>query len=280
MLWLLLVLAVGTTNAFPYGRCYVNSCNASPYTLEKTSTNCFVIKDKPCSDNSMYNCCSLFKSLLHKIVLPVNLQCERAVDYVTINGERKGGGVYLDYFKNVNEMELRLTNLKLNSNSAQNTQVCVYTKDPCPTLETFLLDDRFSIFDSSAHNCCPTCNTTLLSPPEFNQMARLSPPPPPKASPPPPKSPHPKASPPPKSPPPKASPPPKSPPPKALPPPKSPPPKTLPPPQSLPPLTSMQEICIDDNPYLCQAVVNTGQCQQMASTCPYSCRFWCGCPST
>lgn len=179
--------------SFPNGRCYVRDCSSTPYKLE-ISTNtrnkfCFVINGKECKETSSnYQCCSKFETDLHKIVLSTHNACNKSVDYVTIDGIRKGGGVFFDLY--TSHSELRLTSLKMNYTSAIGKEVCVHIKSPCDTLDRFCDSSStgtcmMAFFDPLAHTCCPICsfykannsttNETAMSPPQTNYVSKPPP---------------------------------------------------------------------------------------------------------
>lgn len=206
-------------SAFPYGRCQVRSCDVSPYGIVLTSSTkgsfCFRLVSKECVDSSRFNCCNLFRNTLTKISLSGRPECNRTVSSVTVNGVRKGGGVFFDSYQNPTFGELRLTTLRMNE-TAVGSVFCVNVTSPCDTFEKFCMDDcMYSVFDSAGHTCCPTCNITAengfvrsLPPLPISPLPRPNPPPPllnlsppsprpptPNRNPPPPSSPPPNSSP-------------------------------------------------------------------------------------
>lgn len=163
-------------NAFPQGRCYVPSCEATPYDINWISEkilnseyteSCFLISKKKCIDSSKYNCCNSFANSLYKIALSSQPSCENSVMNVTINGTKKGGGIYFTTYPNNDSSkttgaELRLTALNIPSNIINNTEVCLTLTNPCNGIADFCIEShsdlcKFAMFDNAAHSCCPTC---------------------------------------------------------------------------------------------------------------------------
>ena len=212
---------------FPDGRCYVNSCDASPYQFKSINQTCFSIEKKACVDVSKYQCCNVFEKLLNKIVIKSDTMCKNTVTGVYINGVKKAGSVFFDIYGNA-EAQLRITNLKL-IDYPELTTVCIISKNPCANLTTFCPGTcMIAAFNTDTHTCCPTCDVL---------GKEFAPPPPP---PPPPKSPPPPPPPPPPSPPPPTPPPPSPPPPSPVPP--SPPPPS-PTPMAMPKYTCQKCQC-------------------------------------
>lgn len=183
-LLLSLLAASTTTAAFPNGRCYVKSCESSPYELRATAWQpgrlCFRIAPKTCAESSAtHTCCQRFRDNLNKIVLRTSAECNRSVSAVTINGIRKGGGVFFDTY--AAHSELRITSLGLNNTSASSTEVCVNLTGTCSTPVTFCGNTTgcaHAVFDPFGHTCCPTCQ--LLAP---AATPPAPPPPPPRSRP-------------------------------------------------------------------------------------------------
>ena len=176
-------------STFPVGRCYQKACLASPYSATVIADNdkqmCIAFENKNCYSDPQYDCCTRFTDNVIKIVLPSVPECNSSVSFVTINGEKKGGGIYFDVFDNDNA-ELRITNLYLNNTQMLSSIICINFKNVCLNMSTFCRqrnDPRclVTFYDPTIHDCCPTCpinsdSTTLpLSPPRQN-----SPPPSPK----------------------------------------------------------------------------------------------------
>ena len=215
-------------STFPNGSCSPQGCDQSPYALtwvpgtsQSNQPMCFVVSLKPCVAG-VADCCSLFTSLLVKLVIWSRPECDGTIRQVTVNGVKKGGGVYFD---TTPVAELRLTTLYMNSTQAAGTTICVDAAPPCSSLATFCATDPcvYSVYDPYRHVCCPTCAFLPLHP----GASPPPPPPPPRAASPPSPSPPPRA----------ASPPSPSPPPRAASPPSPPPPPRVasPPPIRSPP---------------------------------------------
>jgi hypothetical protein len=89
-----------TGASFPDGKCYVNSCDASPYQFKTINQSCFSIEKKTCFDVSKYQCCNVFEKLLNKIVIKSDPICKNTVTGVFINGIKKPGSVFFDLNSN------------------------------------------------------------------------------------------------------------------------------------------------------------------------------------
>lgn len=186
LLYIMFVLPL-ITYAFPNGRCYVPSCEATPYDLiwvsETPLSNgntyaCFEITNKPCIDPSNYACCNTFLKSLYKIVLSSPSTCVHSVINVKVNGIQRGGGVYFD---TVPEGQLRITNLNIPYASTNGTRICLTLSPPCNSIFDFCVDSRsqlckFSFWDNSNPMCCPTC-IMLDKSQSTNQGEILYPPP-------------------------------------------------------------------------------------------------------
>ena len=251
ILFFLFALTCSVNAYFPMGKCYDRSCAFTPFDLVVTSNignrMCFTLQEKECKP-SPYKCCQKFQEKLIKIVFSSFPECRHSVDYVTLNGNKRGGGIYFDLYNGGKDAELRITNLHLPYNRTLNSVFCIHLKGTCNNFFKFCGSKcQLAYFDPLQHSCCPTCNFPKMyapPPPPFTSPLPFPPPmlspPPPKSSPPPP----PKSSPPPpmlSPPPPMLSPPPpmlSPPPPKSSPPPPKsspPPPKSSPPPPMLSP---------------------------------------------
>lgn len=193
--------------------------------MATSTTFCFKIDMAPTCQPDPYGCCSLFEQNLIKILITTYTRCISKKLVVTLNGVKRGGGIYFDSLSST-EAQLRITNLGMNkSNVAGGVTICLTPPLPCNSVESFCGPNcQYAIFDPFRHACCPTCPFPFS---DLNGYVQNLPPPPPESppSPPPPQS-HP---PPPESPPP---PPPESPP---TPPPESPPESPPPPPPESPP---------------------------------------------
>lgn len=171
-LLLLSSLAVYANAGFPTGRCYVPTCEASPYDLTWVSQTdigggnvraCFNVTSKPCIDDAyrQYGCCGIFNNLLYKIVLASQPSCAHSVKAVYLNGVKRGGGIYFDNYEGQHS-ELRITNLNIPGSNAPGKTFCIDLAPPCASIADFCVEERsqlckFSIFDTGAHQCCPTC---------------------------------------------------------------------------------------------------------------------------
>lgn len=166
----LLSLACSSVHAtFPTGRCYSHSCEATPFDISWVSQTpapqnrniaCFKVTSKSCFDSTNLNCCEGFESLLHKIKLATSATCERSVVSVTVNGTKKGGGIYFE--KDDDHSELILTTLRIPGSKAVNTEFCLTLQPPCNTIEQYCVEPRsglckFAIYNDPGHACCPSC---------------------------------------------------------------------------------------------------------------------------
>jgi len=157
---LLLFLSYATSYQFPYGRCYDSKCTSTPYRLQwisETITNntgkyCLQLTKQECT-NTKYNCCNLLNNNFNKFELHVKTECKNALNYVTINNIKKGGGVYFDIYTS-KQSELRITNLK---NITTDTIMCIILKEPCVSLSDFLFSNNTAIWEVKKHECCPQC---------------------------------------------------------------------------------------------------------------------------
>lgn len=197
-----LLAAVPANANFPRGRCSDGACTSSPYALRWQSMTenvgsgggrfCFVVERQTCIQTQQ-RCCDMLADKLYKVVLSVNPTCNRRIANVTIDGVRKGGGVFFDLY-GADEAELRITNMPYNITTGPGRVICINTMAPCGTLSAFCANPdgtaagtcKFSIFDPLTHICCPTCNILarsiggFQSPPPSPKIL-VSPPPPPKA---------------------------------------------------------------------------------------------------
>lgn len=169
------VLGAGTYTTFPAGSCRPQSCHThNPYELvpvgefyekaEHSKSICFRVEYKGCDGP----CCETLTRVLEKIAIKVNPQCGRAsYTGVTIDGVKKGGGVYFE--DNLGFSELRVTSLRWNASTGVGKTICIDgLRAPCPNALTFCSDDRsdtenefggcvYSVYDPFSHRCCPTC---------------------------------------------------------------------------------------------------------------------------
>lgn len=170
MLALFLFMLTGVSfgvEAFPTGRCFERGCDASPWDLKIVNSEgvgnkmCFVFDGKDCDSDPRYACCERFKKSVIKVVFPTMPLCNRSVEYVTVNGVRKGGGVFFDNYGS--RAELRVTSLNLVEGRIEGTEVCVFLRNECRSWGEFCrlsdVDRRcmFAVFDPLVHSCCPTC---------------------------------------------------------------------------------------------------------------------------
>lgn len=148
---------------FPLGSCNTIACSGSPYDFFWTSvdnvngTFCF----KLVNNDAQSACASQFRNSLNKFVIKSTPLCMDAFIEVTINGAKKGGGVFFQVFgTNSSEAELRVTSMNYNNNSVAALTFCVEAAPPCNTLEAFCggLPCVYSVYNPFTHTCCPVCN--------------------------------------------------------------------------------------------------------------------------
>lgn len=198
---LVLHLLMAVAAAFPAGRCFEKTCDASPYLISvvpppSPNMMCMQFSTKECT-SARYNCCSRFLGNLVKVVFPSMPACNRSIERVTVNGVRKGGGVFFDIYSPT-RAELRVTALNMNQTMVLDSTICVHLRGECSTTETFCGTQegecKFALFDPLVHDCCPTCAMAFREPgtvwPPLPPPPRsFSPPPSPKPSSPPPAKP-------------------------------------------------------------------------------------------
>ena len=163
-------LAQPLVSAFPMGKCPNKQCISSPlslyWTTVQTGQFCFETAPTNCTNIPPMNCCDYFQTLLNKFVFSIDPRCMKNVTQVTIDGVKKGGGVYTVALNT--SAELHLTDLQWNTNSAANHKICIYTTgEVCSNLQTFCTDGtgrcRFSVYDAIKHICCPSCDMNIPS---------------------------------------------------------------------------------------------------------------------
>ncbi len=150
--------------AFPTGKCTNKNCSSTPLKLtwvdiEQDNKFCFITKSMNCRSND--NTCLSFDDYINKIVLTVNTSCINNIKNVTIDGVKKGGGVY-PYEYNYTS-ELHITNLQWNKQTANNHLICIYTEgDNCNNLIKWCsINCRYSIYNALNHLYCPTCQFNI-----------------------------------------------------------------------------------------------------------------------
>lgn len=156
------------TTAFPAGRCYEPSCNAAPYSISTSfdasqpNKFCLTFQKKACQ-SANYDCCSRFTQNLPKFVISSRPECNNSLSMVTIDGVKKGGGVY---FSKINEIEaeLRVTALTMDEEAVLSSKICFELRSDraCPTLMDYCRlplsnSCKVALFDPRVHDCCPTC---------------------------------------------------------------------------------------------------------------------------
>lgn len=168
MIFAFLLLSISSARGFPAGRCYMRNCTSTPYDMgivEKMAGGvCFQFNEKMCIDDDKYKCCAKFNSNLVKLVVNSRGVCSGSLDRVTVNGVRKGGGVFFDVYRDGGG-ELRITSLNMEKKEVMGAKICIWLKQgsACPEWETFSKDNLYALFDPLGHNCCPTCGIGDLS---------------------------------------------------------------------------------------------------------------------
>ena len=170
----LLALCDVTFAMFPNGRCFIHTCDASPYTLpivqQTDNSVCFQIQHQDCTSVSNYDCCNIFHNYVNKIIISSSPTCSyKSISNITLDGFLKIGGIYFDYYNNNTEAELRITNLNFSGyNNILNHTLCINFQNECPSFTSFSRPHyKFALFNTDAHTCCPTCH---LQVPRISQM--------------------------------------------------------------------------------------------------------------
>ena len=95
------------------------------------------------------------------------------VPQVTVNGVKKGGGVYFDIYPGppgTNLGELRVTSLLLNATTAPGVDICITLAAPCNSMQLFCSGGgggaggtfcAYAAFDPLLHTCCPASYMAL-----------------------------------------------------------------------------------------------------------------------
>lgn len=198
-------LFFGGGSAFPVGSCYHTNCDGSPYNFVWTYVDqvagqfCFNLVN----NNAQSPCATSFRQQTTKFVIKSQPMCSQYFKQVTVNGVKKGGGVFFDLYNNNSDAELRITSMHYNSTSVAPVTFCIFAGAPCNNLQTFCGGNTcmFSVHDPFTHQCCPVCafsasnnafspSPPLLQPPPLSSpplpLLQQPPPPPPPHSPPPP----------------------------------------------------------------------------------------------
>jgi hypothetical protein len=160
MIFILVALFLYHANAFPMGKCKYKDCQSTPTILEWTSleSNMFCLSTRYNNDCNDALCCKLFEDRVNKFVFTLSPTCTNSISAVTIDGIKKGGGIYP--ISDSNGSELHLTNLRWNNQTASNHTICIHTKGrECDTVDKWCgINCRYSVYDVVTHACCPTCN--------------------------------------------------------------------------------------------------------------------------
>jgi hypothetical protein len=98
------------------------------------------------------------KNVFEKIAFKTYPECFNSVEKVTINGIKKGGGVYITNYTGFTE--LKVTAIRWTINDALYKTFCVHLRPPCQTLNEFCRGSSctYSVYDPFTHDCCPTCD--------------------------------------------------------------------------------------------------------------------------
>ena len=163
MIAFLITLLLGSANSytvFPAGKCPPQDCTMfNPYLLVPNSSNdklCFTVYPQVC--DSGVSCCNTLKNVFEKIAFKTYPECFNSVEKVTINGIKKGGGVYITNYTGFTE--LKVTAIRWTINDALYKTFCVHLRPPCQTLNEFCRGSSctYSVYDPFTHDCCPTCD--------------------------------------------------------------------------------------------------------------------------
>ena len=166
---------------FPAGSCKPPSCSSpssSPYVLAPSFSDnlmCFTVLPNSCiSPDTGVDCCTALRRTFQKVAIKTVDVCSGSVDLVSINGVRKGGGIY---FRNYTGFaEIVVTSIKSNYDSILGSVFCIHLTPPCNTPFKLCGNNSvctYSIYEPFTHACCPTCDfvsspvsdTTLYPPP-------------------------------------------------------------------------------------------------------------------
>jgi hypothetical protein len=98
------------------------------------------------------------KNVFEKIAFKTYPECFRSIEKVTIDGVRKGGGVYITNYTGF--AELKVTALRWTINDVLGKTFCVHLRPPCESLTQFCRGPTciYSVYDPFTHKCCPTCD--------------------------------------------------------------------------------------------------------------------------
>ena len=175
---------------FPVGSCKKTMCDGSPYNFVWTYVDqvagqfCFTLDN----NNAQSDCASAFRQQTTKFVIKTQPMCSEYFKQVTINGVKKGGGVFFDLYNGNSEAELRVTSMNYTNTTIAHVTFCIFATAPCNNLQTFCGGSTclYSLFNPFTHQCCPVCffgafNNAFSPPPPINS----SPPPQINSSPPP-----------------------------------------------------------------------------------------------
>ena len=172
---------------FPYGGCSVRSCASTPIAAQGPFATgqdafCWTMYTRPCFEQSATTtCCATFGKMFQKIVLQTVPSCQHEIANVTLNGQKKGGGVYFETHGG-ESAELKITNLLVtNLTLANGMQMCInfVPNSTCSDPDMFFGSSAhmYSIYDPFSNVCCPTCSMNSLWTPDAPSDPFTSPPP-------------------------------------------------------------------------------------------------------
>lgn len=156
----LLPCIINAYTVFPAGKCPPQDCLVyNPYILTPNASTdklCFTVYQQTCDPNN--RCCNSLKNVFEKIAFKTYPECFRSVKQVTVDGVKKGGGVYITNYTGFTE--LKVTAIRWTIADALYKTFCVHLQPPCESLTKFCRGDSctYSVYDPFTHECCPTCN--------------------------------------------------------------------------------------------------------------------------
>lgn len=178
--------------AFPIGRFGDTACASAPFGLRwvrqpaagcaagapagaegeagagaGTGALCFVMRRRPTCASAVprYDCCARLGATVEKIALETRPACVAAISHVTLNGTRKGGGVYAQRDGDA-RAELRITALRMPAATLLATRFCVHLQATaataaagCGPSPAALGAARYALITPTNHDCGPACPT-------------------------------------------------------------------------------------------------------------------------
>ena len=168
IIFLLLGNIVNGYTVFPAGKCPPQNCEVfNPYILKPNASSllddklCFTVEPRICDSQNF--CCNDLKIVFEKLAFKTFPECFYSIEKVTINGIKKGGGVYITNYTGFTE--LKVTAIRWTINQALYSTFCIHLRRPCETIQKFCRGDEctYSVYNPFTHECCPTCNFVWLN---------------------------------------------------------------------------------------------------------------------